>query len=86
MIKDAICKSHIFNNIVVCPLRKVPYPELPAVIADFLVFRESVNTSLVIGKYDSDMYLILKSLDRTVNSADVMRQLVEATAEVEGMR
>jgi len=77
MIKEAINKSRIFNNVAVCPLEKVPYPELPAEIADFLIFRDSVEISLVMGLYKNDMYLSMRSFDRNVNSAHVMRQLVK---------
>jgi nanoRNase/pAp phosphatase (c-di-AMP/oligoRNAs hydrolase) len=77
MIKEAINKSRLFKDVAVCPLGKAPYPELPAEIADFLVFRDRVKISLVTGFYENDMYLSLRSLDRTVNSADVMQQLVK---------
>jgi len=77
MIKEAINKSRIFENIVLCPLGKVPYPELPAEIADFLFFRDRVEISLVMGLYKNDMYLSLRSFDKSVNSAYVMRRLVK---------
>lgn len=77
MIKEAIKKSRIFKDIAVCPLGKVPYPELPAEIADFLIFRDSVEISIVMGLFETDMYLSIRSLDRTVNSANVMRQILK---------
>jgi len=76
MIKAAINKSRVFHSVVVCPLGKVPYPELPAEIADFLIFRENIDLSLVMGLYQNDMYLSIRSLRRKVNSAKLMRELI----------
>lgn len=76
MIKSAINKSRIFQTIIVCPLGKVPYPELPAEIADFLIFRENIDLSLVMGVYKNDMYLSIRSLRRKVNSAKLMRKII----------
>ena len=76
MIKEAINRSRIFDFVVVCPLGKVPYPELPAEIADFLIFRENIDLSLVMGLYKNDMYLSIRSLRRKVNSAKLMRELI----------
>ncbi len=76
IIKTAINKSRIFQTFVVCPLGKVPYPELPAEIADFLIFRENIDLSLVMGTYQNDMYLSIRSLRRKVNSAGLMRKII----------
>jgi len=81
MIKEAINKSRIFDNIAVCPLEKMPYPELPAEIADFLIFRDNIELSLVMGLYENDMYLSLRSLNRNINSSEVMLLLVKGYGE-----
>jgi nanoRNase/pAp phosphatase (c-di-AMP/oligoRNAs hydrolase) len=60
----------------VCPLGKVPYPELPARIADFLIFRENIDLSLIMGIYRNDMYLGIRSLRRKVDSAELMRKII----------
>lgn len=77
MIETAINKSRVFHSVIVCPLRRVPYPELPAEIADFLIFRENIDLSLVMGLYQNDMYLSIRSLRRKVNSAKLMRELIQ---------
>jgi nanoRNase/pAp phosphatase (c-di-AMP/oligoRNAs hydrolase) len=76
MINVAINRSRIFRTAVVCPLGKVPYPELPAEIADFLIFRENIDMSLVLGIFQNDMYLSIRSLRRKVNSAALMRKII----------
>jgi len=76
MIKTAINRSRIFKTVVVCPLGKAPYPELSAEIADFLIFRENLDLSLVMGIYQKDMYLSIRSLRRKVNSAALMRKII----------
>lgn len=77
MIKEAINRSRIFDSIVVCPLRQVPYPELPAEIADFLISRENVNLSFVMGVHQKDMYLSLRALSKNVNAAKLIRDIIQ---------
>ncbi len=76
MISAAITRSRIFRTTVVCPLGEVPYPELPAEIADFLIFRENIDMSLVMGIYQKDLYLSMRSLRRKKNSAELMRKII----------
>jgi nanoRNase/pAp phosphatase (c-di-AMP/oligoRNAs hydrolase) len=76
MIRTALNRSRIFNSVVVCPLGEVPYPELPAEIADFLVFRENIDLSLVMGIHQNEMYLSIRSLRHKVNSAELMRNII----------
>ena len=76
MISAAMTSSRIFNTVVVCPLGEVPYPELPAEIADFLIFRENIDMSLVMGIYQKDLYLSMRSLRRKINSAELMRTII----------
>ena len=55
---------------------RVPYPELPAEIADFLILREGVDISFVMGHYKRDVFLSIRSLRREKSAADMMRNLV----------
>ncbi len=77
MLKEAINRCRIYAFLAVCPLGEVPYPELPAEISDFLIFRRDVDMSLVMGRYGQDLYLSLRSLHRNRNSADIMQELVQ---------
>jgi nanoRNase/pAp phosphatase (c-di-AMP/oligoRNAs hydrolase) len=77
MIKEAINRSRIFDFVVVCPLRRVSYPELPAEIADFLISRENVNLSLVMGVHQKNMYLSLRALSKNVNAAKLIRDIIQ---------
>jgi len=77
MLKEAINRCRIYHFLAVCPLGEVPYPELPAEIADFLIFRENVAISLVMGRYERELYVSVRSLHRNRNSADIMQELVQ---------
>lgn len=76
MLKLAINRSRIYDYLVVCPLGDVPYPELPAEIADFLIFRSHVDISFVMGRHGQDLYLSMRSLHRNINSADMMQGIL----------
>jgi len=76
MVKTALERSRVHRHVVVCPLGEVPYPELPAEIADFLIFREGISVSFVMGRFENDMYLSLRSLRRGTNSAVTIRNVI----------
>jgi nanoRNase/pAp phosphatase (c-di-AMP/oligoRNAs hydrolase) len=76
MLKRAIHRSRIYGFLVVCPLGKVPYPELPAEIADFLIFHQDVDLALVTGVFENNLYLSLRSFHRLLDSGEIMRDLV----------
>ncbi len=76
VLKEAINRSRIYRYLVVCPLHEVPYPELPAEIADFLIFRKGVDMALVMGMHDRDLYLSMRSFHRRLDSAAVMQDIL----------
>jgi nanoRNase/pAp phosphatase (c-di-AMP/oligoRNAs hydrolase) len=76
MVKTALDRSRVYRHVVVCPLDEVPYPELPAEIADFLIFREGTTISFVMGRFGNDMYLSLRSVQRGTNSAVTIRKVL----------
>lgn len=76
-VKEAVEKSRTYDFVIVCPLGRVPYPELPAEIADFLIFKENIDFSLVIGFYGEDIVLSIRSLRPDVNSADLMQKIIK---------
>ena len=76
-VKDALERSMIYKFVIICPLENVPYPELPAEIADFLIFKENIDFSLVIGYYEGDLFISIRSFRRDVNSADLMQSILK---------
>jgi len=75
-VKEALDKSTVFKSVVTCSLGPVPYPELPAEIADFLIHREGIRLSSVMGFFEGDIYLSLRSIRTDVNAADIMQKMV----------
>ncbi|MBN1221974.1 MAG: DHH family phosphoesterase [Candidatus Aminicenantes bacterium] len=75
-IKAALSRSSVHRYAVVCPMDKVPYPELPAEIADFLILREKIEVSFTLGFYEGDLFLSLRSLKPGLDSADLMQHMV----------
>ncbi len=76
-VKEAMERSRIYGSIVVCPLGEVPYPELPAEIADFLIFRERVDISFVMGLFREDIFLSMRATRPEFNAARMMSQLLD---------
>ena len=75
-VKEALDRSTVYRFLVTCSLGMVPYPELPAEIADFLVYREGIRMSLVMGFYEGDIYLSLRTLRTDVDAGEVMQTIV----------
>ncbi|MFW6135078.1 MAG: DHH family phosphoesterase [Elusimicrobiota bacterium] len=76
-VRQAISQSQVFRHAVVCPLGDVPYPELAAEMADFLVLREKIEFSLVMGRYNKALYLSLRSLHPEINAGELVRTITE---------
>ncbi len=71
-LKQALDKSRVFEFAVITPMGDVPYPELPAEIADFLLFREEILISLAMGVHQNNLFLSMRSLSRRFDAADIM--------------
>lgn len=76
-VRQAINKSQVYRKAVVCPMGEVPYPELPAEMADFLVLREKIKFSLVMGRHNKALYLSVRSLHPEVNAGDMVRTIID---------
>lgn len=76
-VKKAVDKSLIYRFVLVAPLGKVPYPELPAEVADFLILKENVNFCLITGVYEGDLFLSIRSLRKKYNGAQLMQQIIK---------
>ncbi len=75
-LNQALTASRVYQYAVITPMDKVPYPELPAEIADFLLFREGIQLSFVTGIYKKNLYLSMRSLSRRINAADIMLHIL----------
>lgn len=76
-VKEALGRSRIRKDVVVCPLSRVPYPELPAEIADFLIRREGIEVAFVAGLYREDLFISMRSLRKDLDLSRVIRVLLE---------
>ena len=76
-VKQALDRSRIRKDMVVCPLSRVPYPELPAEIADFLIRREGIEVAFVAGLYREDLFISMRSRRKDLDLSRVIRVLLE---------
>ncbi len=76
-VKEALDRSTVYKSVVTCSLGPVPYPELPAEIADFLIYREGIRVSLVMGFFEGDIYLSLRSIRTDIDTSEVMQMMVK---------
>lgn len=76
-VKQALDRSLVYKSVVTCSLGPVPYPELPAEIADFLIYREGIRVSLVMGFFEGNIYLSLRSIRIDVDTSEIMQMMVK---------
>lgn len=76
-VKEALERSMVYGPVLTCFLETIPYPELPAEIADFLIFKENIDFALVMGFYRSDILLSIRSKRTDINSADIMQDILK---------
>ena len=76
-VKEALDRSTVYRSLVTCSLGMVPYPELPAEIADFLVYREGIRLSFAMGFFEGDIFLSFRTLRTDVEAGEVMQTIVK---------
>lgn len=76
-VSAALSNTSIYGNVLISCLGAVVFPELVAEMADFLLRLEDIEMVLVMGLYNDDLILSMRSSRNDVNAGEVLRCLVE---------
>ncbi len=76
--RDAIEEAVIYDRAVIATLGSVRYPDVVAEVADFLLLLDEVVWSMVLGRYETGLYVSLRTTLRDVNAGEILREVLGA--------
>ncbi len=68
--------SRIYNDVLITNLDTIDIPDYVPEIADMLLRLKEVVWTFVVGRYQDNLYLSIRTLDTRANAGDVMKQVV----------
>jgi nanoRNase/pAp phosphatase (c-di-AMP/oligoRNAs hydrolase) len=86
-IRNAINNAKIYGKVMIVNLMSVSYPETVAELADFLIRLEGIEIILVIGHYNNEVILSMRTTSHDINVGEIIKRLVagRGTAGGHGM-
>jgi len=86
-IRNAINNARIYGKVMIVNLMSISYPETVAELADFLVRLEGIETILVLGHYNNEVILSMRTISHELNVGEIIKRLVsgKGTAGGHGM-
>ena len=75
-IARALQRMELGRHTVICHIGKVPYAEVVAEVADFLVDMDRISWCLATGHFDGRMVLSLRTTDPRGGAEKVMKQIL----------
>jgi len=76
ILDRAFRATRVYGRLAVTRLHRIPYPDVPAELADLLLRVRDIDHALVMGVYGGQVYLSLRTLDRRVNAGRLLRRVV----------
>lgn len=76
LLNGAFDRSRIYGDVSLTMLDRMPYPDVPAELADLLLRVDEVTWSLVGGIYQGQLYLSMRSQAHRANAAKLLAQIV----------
>ncbi|MCU0722717.1 MAG: DHH family phosphoesterase [Planctomycetes bacterium] len=67
-------------------LGPVPYPEIPAEMADFFLRAQGIRVSFATGLFGTDLFVSLRTLGEEYNAGVLVRQVVQTLGQAGGHR
>ncbi len=84
-VTEAIANARIFGkDLVEVTMRTLPYPELPAEMADFFIRAQGIHVSFCAGVFQNDLYLSLRTEGDTVKAGELIQQVAQPLGHVGG--
>jgi len=74
--RDAIESALVVGKLVICELGEVPYPDLAAEAADFLLRLEDIRWAAVMALHDGKIYVSVRTTDRDANAGELLRKVL----------
>ncbi len=76
LLNGAFDRTRIYGEVSITMLDRMPYPDVPAELADLLLRVDEVTTSLVGGVYQGELYLSMRMQANRSGAARLLSQIV----------
>lgn len=76
LLDGAFQATRVYGNLAITTVREMPYPDVPAELADLILRVDQVRWALVIGRYEGDIYLSIRTQDPRGDAGRTLRRIV----------
>jgi nanoRNase/pAp phosphatase (c-di-AMP/oligoRNAs hydrolase) len=76
ILDSAFRATRVYGRVAITRLETLPYPDVPAELADLLLRTDEIEAALVMGVHRSRLYLSLRLLEGQLNAGSVLRRIV----------
>ena len=84
LLNGAFLATRLYGGLSITRLGRMPYPDVPAELADLLLRVDQVTWALVMGIYRGDVYVSIRTQDARVNAGARLQQIVEPEGRAGG--
>ena len=75
-LSTSLEKTEVYRHLICAHLGEVPYPEIVAEMADFLLQHERISWSLCTGRFQDGLFLSLRAVSPKANAGKVIQKLI----------
>lgn len=76
LLNGAFQATRIYGHLAITTVREMPYPDVPAELADLILRVDQVRWALVIGRYEGEIYLSIRTQDPRGDAGRMLRRIV----------
>ena len=76
LLDGAFTATRIYDHLAITTVREMPYPDVPAELADLILRVDQVRWALVIGRYQGDIYLSIRTQDPRADAGATLQRVV----------
>jgi nanoRNase/pAp phosphatase (c-di-AMP/oligoRNAs hydrolase) len=76
ILDRAFRATQVYRRLAITRLPRMPYPDVPAELADLIMRVDGIDHALVMGIYQRQVYLSLRTVGRRLNAGRVLQRIV----------
>jgi nanoRNase/pAp phosphatase (c-di-AMP/oligoRNAs hydrolase) len=76
ILDEALRATRLYGDVAITPLQRVPYPDVPAELADLLLRVDGARAVLAMGGHRGQLYLSLRTRGTRANAGRLLQRIV----------
>jgi len=87
ILSQGLNRAQVYDGkLIALKLDRLPYPDLTAELADFLLRAQSIQTSFCVGQYQNRLRFSMRTLNPDLDASQLAKNLVRGTGDAGGHR